>query len=451
MFIAGVGRTELTPFPGVELTGWGYYIERVWQQVRDPLYATALVCEDDSHVAVVLALDLMVIDAHFARNVREQLQAQLGIPPEAVLLTCSHSHNAPAAGGLRGVGECDPAYEAWAAQQAAAAALVAWENRVPAQMVCGSRPCPGLTFNRTRSEGVVDDLLTIARIDRVAGGPLAVLVNFAAHPTVMTDLGPWDVSRDVPGEICDQLEAHYPGAFALYLQGACGDTNFLRSFQTPENCHEPANQLAAAAIEILETAQPVASSPIACSSRLAQLPTRRWTREEIEQDRREAQRRLDEQDFTNWQETLGRSMTNRPADMITRHGGDEAKAVQAMCRFHLEWTMEMLIDFESRPEVLETEVQALRIGELFIVANAAEFFSPFARAIRESFGSAPLMIACYSNGRIGYLPDAYDIEAKSYAGLQSPKYCNQFPFTAESGPTMCQHMLAALEECQRQQ
>ena len=35
MFQAGVARTTLTPFWGVELTGWGYYIERRWQRVHD--------------------------------------------------------------------------------------------------------------------------------------------------------------------------------------------------------------------------------------------------------------------------------------------------------------------------------------------------------------------------------------------------------------------------------
>jgi neutral ceramidase len=84
------------------------------------------------------------------------------------------------------------------------------------------------------------------------------------------------------------------------------------------------------------------------------------------------------------------------------------------------------------------------------VANASEFFSPFAMDVRQQSGYAELMIACYSNGRIGYLPDAHDIDAKSYAGLQSPKYCNQFPFTANSGPEMCQTMLNTLAGCQKE-
>ena len=40
------------------------------------------------------------------------------------------------------------------------------------------------------------------------------------------------------------------------------------------------------------------------------------------------------------------------------------------------------------------------------------------------------------------MPDEHDINARSYAGYQSPKYCNQFPFTAESGPAMCAALAA---------
>ena len=40
---AGVARREITPFWGVELTGWGYYIERRWQRIHDPLLCDCLV------------------------------------------------------------------------------------------------------------------------------------------------------------------------------------------------------------------------------------------------------------------------------------------------------------------------------------------------------------------------------------------------------------------------
>lgn len=456
MFQAGIARREITPFWGVELTGWGYYIERRWQRIHDPLYATALVVDDGSQAAVLITLDLMLIDEAFTRRTRELITAATGIPGSAIMLTCSHSHNAPAAGGLRGVGECDPSYEEWASKQAATAAILAWRQKQPAIPSSAAVDVPDISFNRTRPSGTVDSRLTILRIGlechefpKEHDSPMAVVVNFGAHPTLTTELRPWDVSRDIPGLICAELEAIFPGAIAMYVQGACGDVNFLREYIDPYRYLEPAGSLVRATLKGLKSLKNIRSDlpPVVHSSQLtAELPTRRWTREEIEADHRESRRRLDADDISHWRETIGRSMTNRPDDMVRRHGGDERKAVRAMCRFHLEWTEQMLQDWETREEILRTEVQALRIGELTIVANSSEFFSPFALDIRKKAESqlSRIMFACYANGRIGYLPDAHDIAAKSYAGYQSPKYCNQFPFTPEAGEVMCDAMLEAI-------
>jgi len=43
------------------------------------------------------------------------------------------------------------------------------------------------------------------------------------------------------------------------------------------------------------------------------------------------------------------------------------------------------------------------------------------------------------------MPDAHDVERKTYAAYQSPKYCNQFPFTKNSGMTMVDAMVARLD------
>ena len=450
MLSAGVARTCLTPFAGVELTGWGYYIERRWQTVADDLRATALVVDDGSRQAVLITLDLMVIDATFTERTRQRIATATGINPEAILLTCSHSHNAPAAGGLLGVGECDPFYEDWASRQAATAAMMAWRNRKPARMSCGRGKLSGHTFNRTRASGVVDSTVTTLKVETDEGRPLAFVVNFGAHPTLTTDWRPFAVSRDLPGEVCDLIERAIPGTTALYVQGACGDVNFLREYISPERHHEPARLLAAVALESQAEVEPNRSPHVGYSRETVLLPTRRWTRDEIDHDRDEAQRRLDANDVSHWRETIGRSMTNRPDDMVKRHGGDEWQAVRAMCRFNLEWTGRMLVDVETRPESLATEVQALKLGDLTLVANSSEFFSPFALDVRHRAGVSELMIACYANGRIGYLPDAHDIDARSYAGFQSPKYCNQFPFTAASGPAMCAAMVRAVGRCQHQ-
>lgn len=442
---AGVSSRTLTPWTGVELTGWGYYLNRTWETIHDELRATALVLDSGQTSLAIISLDMMVISAELTERVRAGIEEHCGIPAAQTLVTCTHTHNAPAAGGLLGVGEVDADYELWASRQAVTAAVTAWRDRCRATVSTAVSACPGITFNRTRAGGAVDTTLTTLRVDRSDGRPLAVVVNFQAHPTVMTVLQPRAVSRDMPGEVCDLLEAALPGVTALYLQGACGDVNFLRDFQTSELCHEPARIVAGAVLASFGNLQPQPEPTLAALRRSVQVPTRRWTLEELEADRQEAEWRLREQDLSGWRESIGRVMTNRPDDMVRRHGGDEWAAVAAMCRFNLEWTDRMLLDYETRPEYEMLEIQSLRIGSLVIAANSTEFFSSLALSIRQRTPGRPLMLACYSNARNGYLPDAHDVERNTYAAWQSPKYCNQFPFTDSSGRVLASAMLNSIE------
>ena len=442
---AGIARRKISPFWGVELTGWGYYLNRTWLDVHDDLNATSLVIENGKQSIVVVSVDLMVISSEFTMAVRQQIFAATGILPQNILVSCTHTHNAPASEGLRGVGEVDPVYEASAAREAATSAILAWQNREAVTISAAATAVSGMTFNRTRENGPVDETATSLRVDRLDQSPLAIVVGFQAHPTVATVLRPRSVSRDAPGQICDLIETAHPNCTAIYIQGACGDVNFLREYATLERHEEPANDVAAAVLKSLESVERLDTSLIAASVATATVPTRRWTMEEIADDQAEARRRLEQKDAVGWRESIGRAMTNRPDDMVARHGGDEWKAVEAMCRFNVEWTEQMEQDLETRPETLSTEIQALRIGDFGIVTNSSEFFTTLALDVRARTPLQFLILSCYSNGRIGYMPDAHDVERKTYAAYQSPKYCNQFPFTKHSGPAMVDAMLERLE------
>ncbi|MCA9084457.1 MAG: hypothetical protein KDA81_10400 [Planctomycetaceae bacterium] len=443
---AGVGRTRITPFWGVELTGWGYYLNRTWQNIRDHLNATAVVIENGQSRLAIISLDLMVISAEFTADVRSRVAAATDIPAGNILVCCTHTHNAPASGGLLGVGEVDEFYERWAARQTATAAIQAWHSRTPARLAGSTTHVDQLTFNRTRVNGPVDTHLTTLWITNEHGVPQAALVGFQGHPTVSTELQPYAVSRDVPGEICDHIESAFPGCIAMYLQGACGDVNFHRHFANPRDAAKPGRILADAVLKGFERRQSLDASLLAATSGTIRLPTRRWTREEIEHDRTEAEHRLQNQDTEGWRESIGRVMTNRPDDMIARHGGDEWRAVAAMCHFNMAWTDRILQDLDSRPEWLETEIQAIRIGDFGILSNSSELFTTLALSIREQVDLTHLAFACYANGRIGYLPDAHDVERRTYAAFQSPKYCNQFPFTAESGSVMVNELTTLVRQ-----
>jgi hypothetical protein len=441
----GVARTRLSPPWGVELSGWGYYLGRIWQRVRDHTAATALVVVDGQGRGMALvAVDLMYADADFIRAVREQVSRFTDLPPSSVCVGCSHSHNTPTAALIRGAGEVDADYVAWAARQAATAVILAWKNRQPATLHVGHGELNGWTFNRTREHGPADPRVGVWRITDREGRPFAAVVGFQAHPTVQMALGPADLSRDYPGQVTDLLEENFPGLTALYFQGACGDINFRPEYNDPARCHEPGRALAEVAREALLSGRPVEDEQVAAITHTVQLPTRRWQPEEIAVIRQECEHRMRSGDTTGWLDGFARVVVNYPARLPERYGGDVGAAVQAVARFGMEWSTEALKDLEQRPEVLQTEVQALRVGDAFVVTTGSELFNTLSLEVRRQWSEGELLIVGYANDSIGYVPDAYDVDRRSYAAYQSPKFKGQFPFTAGAGSVLVQGMLDTL-------
>ena len=444
MLQSGVARTRLTPPPGVELAGWGYYLHRVWRFIRDDTAATALVFDDGERSAAVVAVDLMYLDADFTAAVRREAAQHTSLRPESICVACSHSHNTPTAAFIRGAGEIDPVYKEWAARQAATAVIQAWQSRRPAVLRVGKEQVVGWTVNRTREGGPVDARLSVWRVDDADGRQIAALVNFQAHPVVMMGLGADHLSRDWPGQVTDIMETAVPGLTALFVQGACGDVNFDAHWHEPNACSEPGRAVAAAAFSAMASARPVETPRVGAAVRQAVLPTRRWDRADILRDREEAEYRLRTDDTTGWLDGFARVIVNHPARLPERYGGDVAQAVRAVSRFAFEWSEHALADLETRRETLTTEVQALRVGDAWLAANGSELFTTLALDLRRRWPHDDLMIAGYANDSIGYVPDAHDVERRSYAAWQSPRFKDQFPFTAAAGDALVQGMLDAL-------
>src|SRR5439155_7400089 len=68
----------------------------------------------------------------------------------------------------------------------------------------------------------------VIRIDSAEGRPIAILVNFAAHPTILA----WEnrlISPDYPGTVRRTAE-NLAGGIGFFLQGAAGNQDTIRDF-----------------------------------------------------------------------------------------------------------------------------------------------------------------------------------------------------------------------------
>jgi hypothetical protein len=444
-WLVGMGRRKITPFPGVELAGLGYYLKRTWDCVHDDLNATAMVISDEhDHSAALLALDLLYMDGEFVNVIRKEAATRTGLGPQSICVNCSHSHNVPTLAFFDGAGEINPEYARQVVGAAAEALEAAWSARVPARLRVGAKLLPGITYNRTREGGAVDDRLSVLRADSVEGKPLGIAVNFHAHPTVFWQVEPRSVSRDCVGQMVDDLEKAMPGAIALYLQGSCGDVNYNLDYWTKEHYAEVGLRLSEAAQAASSASREIPASGIQVITREGFLPVRRWTRQEVLSMYEEGKHRLETGDRTGWLEGIASKMVGLPARLPERYGGSVARAIEAVSRFAVRWGEDTLPKLDSLPETRAAEFQAMRIGDVWLVTNASEFFSSLALEIRRRWPHEDLFILGYSNGSLSYLPDAYEVDRGSYASLHVPKAVRAFPFTRDAGMVAVEHSLAAL-------
>jgi len=229
---AGVARVDLTPPLEMKaaLGGYGDRMSRPAVGVHDRIWAKALWLTEGRTQFVVVTVDALCFPPPLQRAVWARLK-ETGAAPDGLLLLPSHSHNSfdlmalhpdnvfsiPQMGVFH-----KAAYEHVVTHLVAVIAK-ARETLVPVKVGTLQTPLPGWHRNRRSPAGVIDPELTVTRFDRLDGSPLAVLVNWAAHPTF---LGPKEMlfSGDWPGALQRSLEDLIGGGVTvLYANGAQGD------------------------------------------------------------------------------------------------------------------------------------------------------------------------------------------------------------------------------------
>lgn len=202
---------------------------------------TALVLADGDLRVALLDFDLCFLSDSQALGIRQAVETATGIPAASILPFCSHTHAGPVI--LESYqGEGDDRVRAYAAglpHWAAGAARRAAAGLKPVRVAAGFG-ASDIGINRDleledgriivgcNPKGFADTSVGVLRIDTLEGAPMACIVNYACHPTV---LGPGNklISPDYPGSTRATVEKN-TGAMCLFLQGAAGDMGPVETF-----------------------------------------------------------------------------------------------------------------------------------------------------------------------------------------------------------------------------
>lgn len=368
----GLARAAITPRQPLYLNGYGH--DRLSEGVYKELTATVLVFDNGRTRVGIMALDVLTVDDSLVVPVR-RAAAALGIPPAQMLLNTSHTHTGPVVERLRcPIRKFDEAYIAWLEQTLCDLVGRAVADLRPASLdyyigsctmgVNRRRPAePRILPNPARP---IDPEVPVLCIRDPRGRVRAVTFSYACHSA---NTGIAQIGTDWPGYARDEVAEAIPGCVPLFLQGCGGDVKsrlvdplpgtFSRRYGLAGIAAVGQEVGRAVCVALCGTPLPLGDD-LGGASEIVQLP-------------------FDHQPTASELQDPGINATWREA---------AAREIAAKGR---------LI------EALPVEIQVLRLGELLVVASAAETCVELGLRIKQELAGRPVCTLGYSNGSWDYI------------------------------------------------
>ncbi len=223
----GFAKADITPTKPTPMWGYGARHAALSTGARDTLWAKAVVLDIGHEKLAIVGLDLgrSPTDAMMQR-IRAAIKAKAGVG--LAMISGSHTHHGPVIELLdeqgKGKGKYDDAvaYAQELEGKLIDTIVAAAESVRPARLGWESKHVP---FNRNRHTKIepkpVDDELTVIRLEGTDDQPIALLVNYSAHAT-MLDGADLRFSADWPGQMMASVEEQLK-TNCIFLQGSAGD------------------------------------------------------------------------------------------------------------------------------------------------------------------------------------------------------------------------------------
>jgi hypothetical protein len=421
----GFGRSDVTPRVGVELSGFGAFINRHSTGVRDRLWARAMAFDQDGARLVLVSCDLIGLPGAVVHQVRQLVGAASGLPLEAVMVHCTHTHSGPGTAAYIGWGEADVPYMEILPRRIAHACTNALEGLQEARLSLAEVPCEGMSYNR-EAEKMPADLSAALRDDwrparpdltettchvvkAEAGGRLIGFFScFGCHPVVCCEQTR-QIHGDFAGVATNLLEGEHPGSVGLFLQGAQGDLNSCVAHRPEPESLRALDVIAARyARQVragLAACRPVQVDSIRCAVRRHAFSRKPW-------------------DLA----TLRAKLAASEAVLHAPGASDESYELR-LAAVHAS-ALRLLIAAREAGQSLEpaAELQGFRIGPIALLGAPFEVFRAIKQDVVARAKSPIPLVLGITNDDLGYAVDRAAAARGGYAADLVPLICRALPF-----------------------
>jgi hypothetical protein len=406
MLRVGAAQRDITPLLGVSLVG--YFHDRKAVDVRDPLYAKAIVLDDGKKKVALVICDLIALEREHVERARRLIESRCDIPSENVMIACTHTHTGPASISALGVDK-DEGYLEFLIPRIADAVQMADHRSREARIGWEVGQEHRISFNRrywmkdgtvrtnpgynnpdiVKPAGPIDPDVMAIRISDMEGNTIAVLANFALHYVGGSPSNV--VSADYFGMFAEEIQRMHGERFVAALSnGCCGDINNVDVHNPPErregyaHAEHVASILAADVYSLTEHARLTDDVRLNVASKEVAIPLRPITPEMVES---------------------ARAILQDAPDDVNRYAREQIYA------------REILL-LSEMPRQVETEIQAIAIrsafGNMAIVGLPGEIFVEIGLQIKGRSPFNPTMTVELANDWVGYVPTKKAFEEGGY-------------------------------------
>jgi neutral ceramidase len=425
MVHVGFAETDITPPLGSQSPG-GMQARRL-NAVHDPLKATAMVIQGANVTVALVGIDAVFVAEQITAEARQAITAATKIPSSRVLIGASHTHGGgPVATAFES--EADPRYLELVAKRIAEAVGSAYHSLHAGEIADGFGHEPSISFNRrflmrngrqvthpgkgnpdiVKPAGPIDPDVGVLAARTPGGDLLGLFVNFACHLTVMGGNG---FTADYVGNLRKVLRRHYdrPTLPIGFLLGAAGDVTQVDNLRPGREFGEAWADMFGLALgaEVIQTVERMTwqqDPVIKAVQNFVEIPIR------------------EPRDVALETPELGLG------------SGSIAERIYARER-------ELVAQERAKRPIIPCEVQAVRIGDLGIVTNGAEFFCQLGLDVKAASPFARTWVSSLTNQWIGYVPTP----SAFYAGGYEPRTARSSKMAPWAGQALVETSLKALK------
>jgi len=364
----GTAKVDITPPIGAWLSGYGSR-NKPSEGILDPLYAKALVLDDGQEKIAIVSADLLWIPLGITNEIRQKVQEKIGIPQENVMICGTHTHFAPKIDRIANdwpdaaAAQIDESYVQILKKKIFDSIMLAERDIRQVNLGVGKGEMTEIVYNRRTKKpdgtvamtfnlppasadltfGPIDPELCLLRVDDSDGALVAAIVNYACHPVSGDPMRDkfFYMSADYPGYTARVIE-QAEGGNCIFLLGTAGNMNPVRLNRTHPRM-QTGKALGGAVLRHIQFTQPCSDVKISALKQQVSLPIKK----------------------------------NLPPERKISIGKDA--------------------------ETQETEIQVLRIGDVYIVGLPGEVLVEIGLEIKAKASIENLFIVSLANDAVGYV------------------------------------------------